>query len=393
MESTNGAPVKVKGFKAAWPSVHLEHKYQGMQLNALIRALETWAPTALQESYDNSGLITGHPEQEIKGVLVSLDVTEAILDEANAKGCNVIVSHHPIVFSGLKRLTGKTAVERIVIRAIREGIALYAIHTNLDNVAHGVNHAIATRLGLESCRILSTMQGRIKQLVTYVPEAQAETVRNALFAAGAGQIGNYSECSFSLPGTGSFKPEPGATPVIGESGQRHLEREERIELIYPAWLEREVLQALRTSHPYEEIAYQTWTLTNHHQDIGAGMLGKLPAPVKSSDFLDSLKSTMKASVIRHTALVRDTVETIAVCGGSGSFLLPAALAAGADLFLTADFKYHQFFEAEDKLIVADIGHFETEQFTIDLVTDFLRGKFTTFAVRATELNTNPVHYR
>jgi dinuclear metal center YbgI/SA1388 family protein len=364
-----------------------------MQLNALIRALESWAPTALQESYDNSGLITGHPEQEVTGVLISLDVTEAILDEAKAKGCNVIVSHHPIVFSGLKRLTGKTEVERIIIRSIREGIALYAIHTNLDNVAHGVNHAIATRLGLEDCRILSPMQGRIRQLVTYVPEAQAEAVRNALFAAGAGKIGNYSECSFNQLGTGSFKPESGANPVIGQTGQRQLEREERIELIYPDWLERDVMQALRSSHPYEEIAYQTWTLANNHQDIGAGMLGKLPAPIKSTEFLDSLKSTMKASVIRHTALVRETVERIAVCGGSGSFLLPAAIAAGADLFLTADFKYHQFFDAEDKLIVADIGHFETEQFTIDLVTDFLRGKFTTFAVRATELNTNPVHYR
>ncbi|MFM9056237.1 MAG: Nif3-like dinuclear metal center hexameric protein [Bacteroidota bacterium] len=364
-----------------------------MQLNALIRALETWAPTALQESYDNSGLITGHPEQEITGVLVSLDVTEAILDEANARGCNVIVSHHPIVFSGLKRLTGKTAVERIIIRSIREGIALYAIHTNLDNVAHGVNQAIAVRLGLESCRILSPMQGRIRQLVTYVPQAQAEGVRTALFEAGAGRIGNYSECSFSLTGTGSFKPESGAMPVIGQTGVRHLEAEERIEVLYPDWLERDVLQALRKSHPYEEIAYQTWTITNQHQAIGAGMLGKLPAPVKADAFLDSLKTTMKASVIRHTALVKETVEHIAVCGGSGSFLLPAAISAGADLFLTADFKYHQFFEADDKLIVADIGHFETEQFTIDLLTDFLRGKFTTFAVRATELNTNPVHYR
>ncbi|MFM9008356.1 MAG: Nif3-like dinuclear metal center hexameric protein, partial [Bacteroidota bacterium] len=374
------------------PSVHLEHKYHVMQLNALIRALETWAPTALQESYDNSGLITGHPEQEITGVLVSLDVTEAILDEAKARGCNVIVSHHPIVFSGLKRLTGKTAVERIIIRAIREGIALYAIHTNLDNVAHGVNQAIAARLGLESCRILSPMQGRIRQLVTYVPQAQAEGVRTALFEAGAGRIGNYSECSFSLTGTGSFKPESGAMPVIGQTGVRHLEAEERIEVLYPDWLERDVLQALRKSHPYEEIAYQTWTITNQHQAIGAGMLGKLPAPVKADAFLDSLKTTMKASVIRHTALVKETVEHIAVCGGSGSFLLPAAISAGADLFLTADFKYHQFFEADDKLIVADIGHFETEQFTIDLLTDFLRGKFTTFAVRATELNTNPVHY-
>lgn len=364
-----------------------------MQLNALIRALETWAPTALQESYDNSGLLTGHPELEITGVLVSLDVTEAILDEAKTRGCNVIVSHHPIVFSGLKRLTGKTAVERIIIRAIREGIALYAIHTNLDNVAHGVNQAIAARLGLESCRILSPMQGRIRQLVTYVPTAQADVVRSALFDAGAGRIGNYSECSFSLPGTGSFKPESGAQPTIGQTGLRHLESEERIELLYPDWLERAVLQALRSSHPYEEIAYQTWTISNHHQEIGAGMLGKLPAPVKSLAFLDSLKSTMKAAVIRHTALVKDTVEHIAVCGGSGSFLLPTAIAAGADLFLTADFKYHQFFEADDKLIVADIGHFETEQFTIDLLTDFLRGKFTTFAVRATELNTNPVHYR
>jgi hypothetical protein len=237
------------------------------------------------------------------------------------------------------------------------------------------------------------MSGRIRKLVTYVPIAEAERVKEALFVAGAGRIGNYSECAFTLSGTGSFKPEEGASPVIGEKGKRHLEQEERIELIFPDWREGDVMQALRSSHPYEEIAYQVWSIANPNQEVGAGLVGTLPEPVDALQFLDSLKTSMQARVVRHTAIVRGQVSRIALCGGSGSFLLPAAIASGADLFLTADFKYHQFFDAEDKLIIADIGHFETEQFTIDLITDFLRGKFTTFAVRPTGLNTNPVHYR
>lgn len=364
-----------------------------MQLSKILFQLEQLAPPSLQESYDNAGLLTGNPDMEIKGVLVCLDSTEEIIDEAIRKGCNLIVAHHPIIFGGIRQLTGKNYVERVIIKAIRHDIALYAIHTNLDNVQNGVNRRIADRLGLKNTRILSPMMGRIKKLVSYVPVANAETVKEALFNAGAGQIGAYSECAFSTLGTGSFKGNELSNPVIGQRGERHHEQEERIELIFPDWKEIPVMHALRNSHPYEEIAYQIFSIDNPIQEAGAGLIGEWPQEMSTEACLDHIKSTMKAAVIRHTKLINSHIRTVAVCGGSGSFLLKDAIKSGADLFLSADFKYHQFFDAEDKIIIADIGHFETEQFTIDLLAEYIRGKFTTFAVHLTDINTNPITYR
>ncbi len=363
-----------------------------MKLSQLTTYLESLAPLAYQEDYDNAGLIVGHPEQEVYQALISLDCTEAVVDEAIANNCQVIISHHPIVFRGLKKFNGKTYVERVVEKAIRNNIALYAIHTNLDNIMTGVNAKICETLGLKNCRVLSPKHNLLKKLVTYVPLTQADEVRNALFNAGAGNIGNYSETSFNAEGTGTFKGNDQTNPYVGEPGKRHLENEVRIETIYPAILESNILMALVLAHPYEEVAYDLYELTNQNPQVGSGMIGELDTPVAEEEFLYQIKEKMRAHVIRHTALTGRHIKKVAVCGGAGGFLLKQAIAAGADIFITADFKYHEFFDAEGKLIIADIGHFESEQFTQQLLYEIIRKKFTNFAVRLTEVNTNPVKY-
>src|ERR1700761_531608 len=363
-----------------------------MKLSQLTNYLESLAPLAYQEDYDNSGLIVGHPDQEIHNALISLDCTEAIVEEAITTNCQVIISHHPIVFKGLKKFNGKTYVERVVEKAIRNGIALYAIHTNLDSVMAGVNAKICETLGLENCRILAPKQAILKKLVTYVPNSHAEQVRNALFNAGAGNIGNYSETSFNAEGAGTFKGNDDSNPYVGEPGVRHTENEIRIETVYPVNLESKVIMALVLAHPYEEVAYDLYDLTNQHQQVGAGMIGELKEPVDEQELLFSVKEKMRAKVIRHTEFTGKPVKTVAVCGGAGGFLLKHAIAAGADVFITADYKYHEFFDAEGKLVIADVGHFESEQFTQQLLYDIIKKKFSTFAVRLTEINTNPVKY-
>jgi dinuclear metal center YbgI/SA1388 family protein len=363
-----------------------------MKLSVLTAYLESLAPLAYQEDYDNSGLIVGQPDQEVHQALISLDCTEAIVDEAIAKNCQVIISHHPIVFKGLKKFNSKTYVERVVEKAIRNHIAIYAIHTNLDNVMNGVNERICKTLGLTNLRILAPKHGILKKLVTYVPTDKADQVRNALFHAGAGNIGNYSEVSFNAEGTGTFKGNEDSNPYVGEPGTRHQEEEVRIETIYPANLESKILMALFLAHPYEEVAYDLYTLTNQNQQVGAGMIGELEEGMDEEEFLFEVKQSMHAHVIRHTTFTGKHVKKVAVCGGAGGFLLKHAIAAGADVFITADYKYHEFFDAEGKILIADIGHFESEQFTQQLLYEIIQKKFANFAVRLTEINTNPVKY-
>lgn len=362
------------------------------KLQNIIRFLESLAPPSLQESYDNSGLIVGHPDWDIKGALVCLDSTEEVVDEAVQQGCNLIIAHHPIVFSGLKRFNGNNHVERTIIKAIKNDIAIYAIHTNLDNVAAGVNAEICSRLGLSNTRILDPRKGQIKKLVTYCPILDADKVRDALFAAGAGHIGNYDECSFNTQGVGTFRPTEGANPVLGQIGSRHSGDEIRIETIFPQYIEKQVLAALFAAHPFEEVAYELFITENQHQDMGSGMVGNLPKPMKMVEFMTMVKENFGVKTLRHTAIFKDSVSRVAVCGGSGSFLLPQAIASGADVFITSDYKYHQFFDAEGKIIILDIGHFESEQFTKDLLYRELSAKFTTFALRLSGIDTNPVKY-
>lgn len=363
-----------------------------MKLQEITHFLEQIAPLHLQESYDNAGLITGHSQQVIKKVLISLDCTEAVIDEAIAAEANLIIAHHPIVFSGLKKLTGKSYIERVVIKAIKHDIAIYAIHTNLDNVASGVNAKIAEKLGLRKVQILAPKTGLLKKLITFCPTEHADRVRAALFAAGAGHIGNYAECSFNSEGFGTFRAGEGTNAFVGKKGEQHREQELKIEVIYPIWLEQPLISVLKSNHPYEEVAYDCIALSNHHEQVGAGMIGVLDQEMDSLSFLKQVQKTFHCAVIRHTALHQATVKKIAICGGAGSFLLNDALCQGADVFLTADYKYHQFFEADGRIIIADIGHYESEQFTGELLLEKIKNNFPTFAVQLCSVNTNPVHY-
>lgn len=354
--------------------------------------LESFAPPGLQESYDNSGLIVGDPSMEVKGITICLDSTEEVIDDAIRNGCNLIIAHHPIIFSGLKRLNGKNYIERTVMKAIRENVAIYAAHTNLDNVIDGVNRVIAEKLGLVNLEVLSPKKGVLRKLTTFCPPDSAEQLRNALFTAGAGQIGNYDECSFNLEGTGTFRGNDKSNPFIGTKGERSVEKEVRIEVIFPVTSSNTVIKALFEAHPYEEVAYYLHDLQNAYQSAGSGIVAYLDENEDEMAFLKKIKSVMKAGVVRHTALRGKKVKKVAICGGSGSFLLNDAISAGADVFITADFKYHQFFDAEGKIVIADIGHFESEQYTMDLFKSLILKNFSTFAVRLTEVKTNPVYY-
>lgn len=363
-----------------------------MKLREITNYLESFAPLAYQESYDNSGLICGHHDMEITGAVICLDSTEAVIEEAIANKCNLVIAHHPIVFSGIKKFNGKNYVERVIIKAIQNNIAIYAAHTNLDNVAQGVNSKIAEKIGLTNCKILAPMYNTLKKLTTFCPDDQAAALRAALFAAGGGAIGDYDACSFNTSGIGTFRAGENTNPFVGEKGKQHEEKETKIELIYPGYLESRLLKALFTAHPYEEVAYDILALDNANNSIGAGMVGELSEEMEEAAFLKHLKQTMKTDMVRYTALKGKKIKTVAVCGGSGSFLLKNAIAAGADVFVTGDFKYHQFFDAENQIVIADIGHYETEQFTMELFYDILSEKFSTFAIHLSKINTNPINY-
>ncbi|MFS4494202.1 Nif3-like dinuclear metal center hexameric protein [Maribacter sp. 2308TA10-17] len=363
-----------------------------MLVNEVTDILEELAPLAYAEDFDNVGLLVGDTKAEVSGILVTLDTLENVVDEAIENNCNLIVSFHPIIFSGLKKITGKTYVERVVIKAIRNNIAIYSMHTALDNSKDGVNAKICEVLGIESPEILIPQKRTIKKLTTYVPHADAETLKTALFEAGAGNIGNYSHCSFVNEGTGSFQAESDAKPVKGNIGDIHLEKETQIHVTYQKSQEGKVLNALFKNHPYDEVAFEVYSLENTNQHIGMGMIGTLKNPMEELAFLNHIKKTMNASGIRHSTLLAKPVQKIAVLGGSGAFAISAAKAAGADIFISADIKYHQFYEAEDKMVIADIGHYETEQFTKNLLVDYLTKKIPNFAIRLAESKTNPIKY-
>ena len=363
-----------------------------MKIAAIISYLESIAHPSLQENYDNAGLITGNSNWECSGIICSLDATEKVVKEAIAKKCNLIVAHHPIIFGGLKKINGKNYVERTIITAIKNDIAIYAIHTNLDNVIEGVNGKMAAVLGLENISVLSPKDNILKKLFTFAPADKSEQVRQAIFEAGAGHIGNYSECSFNAPGMGTFKAGIGTDPFVGKMGERHEENEIKIEVIFPAWLENRVVAAMISAHPYEEVAYDVISLSNSHPEIGAGMIGELPEALEEKDFLAKVKLGFALPIIRHTAFTGKPIKKVALCGGAGSFLVAKALAAGAEAYITADLKYHEFFDANGRMLLADIGHYESEQFTISLLAERLEQKFPTFAVLKTAVITNPVFY-
>jgi dinuclear metal center YbgI/SA1388 family protein len=370
-----------------------------MQLQRIVQWLENWAPPSLQASFDNAGLLLGDRQQEIRGILTSLDCTESVVEEAVEKGCNLVVAHHPLVFRPLKSLAGTDYVSRTLRRALKHEIAIYAAHTNLDQLPDGVNAKLSEALGLEKTRILRARRGILRKLICYVPETTlddgrpaVEAVRQALFEAGAGHIGAYDQCSFGAAGTGTYRPLEGADPFQGRVGARESAQEFALEVIYPDYREGAILSAMEQAHPYEEVAHDIIALENAHAQVGYGMLGQLAEPMLENDFLAQVKERLHVPVLRHTPLRSQTVQRVAVCGGAGLFLLPEAVAAQADAFITADVKYHDFFEVDGRLLLIDPGHYETEQYTKALLREKLETAFPNFAIYSSERNTNPVNY-
>lgn len=362
------------------------------KIKDITAVIEAFAPIPLQEDYDNSGLNIGDPNESTTGCLVCLDVTEQVLDEALALNINLIVSHHPLIFNKLNHITGQTPTERLVIRAIRNGISVYAVHTNLDNVQSGVSNILSRKIGLKDLKVLRTSEGLLRKLVTFCPIDQAAKVRDAVFAAGAGHIGNYDSCSFNTEGTGSFRGDESTNPFAGQPGKLHMEPETRIETIFPFYLEKEVVRALLESHPYEEVAYDIYKLENEFNKVGMGMIGTLEQDMREIDFLTHMKNALGTGCIRHSPLLGKPVKKVAVCGGSGSFLISEAIRGKADFFVTADLKYHQFQQAAGEIVIADVGHFESEQFTCELVAEHIMKNFPKFAVLISKNPVNPVNY-
>lgn len=363
-----------------------------MRVKEVVGWIEDFAAPALQESYDNSGLIVGDPSMEVRGVLLCIDVTEAVIDEAIANNLNLIIAHHPLIFSGLKRITGNHWVQRCVIKAIKADIAIFAAHTNIDSVLKGVNDRIAEQIGLVERRILRPKAQALLKLVTFVPQLHVQRVREALFAAGAGSIGNYDDCSFESTGKGSFRANDQAQPFVGEAGKLHFEAEVRLEVILPDYLRARVVQSLYEAHPYEEPAYDLIRLENEWERVGAGLVGRLPNGMSEADFMQHIRLVFGNNSIRHTAFRGKTIEKVALCGGSGSFLLQDAKAQGADVFISGDFKYHDFFEADGDILIADPGHYEMEQFTKELFFEVIQKKNPIFAVQISQTSTNPIIY-
>ena len=363
-----------------------------MKIKHILPILEEMAPLAYAEDFDNVGLLVGNQENDATGILVCHDALESVIEEAILKKCNVVVCFHPILFSGLKKITGKNYVERAIIKAIKNDIAIYAVHTALDNHPEGVNKIFCNALGLKNSKIIIPKENYIRKLTTYTIPENAEEVRNALFNAGAGSIGNYDNCSFNSKGIGTYMGNEHSNPEIGERFEFVQGDEIKIEVTFEKHLESKILKALFQSHTYEEVAYEIYELKNQHQNIGLGMIGELDTPMDEEEFLLFVKEKMQAGGIRHSQFTGKKVQKVAVLGGSGSFAIKNAIQAGADAFLTADLKYHQFYEAENQLLLADIGHFESERYTKNYIVDFLRKKILNFAIIFSEENTNPVKY-
>ena len=363
-----------------------------MKLKDLCSYLDSVVPLSFQESYDNSGLQIGLPEREISSAMITLDVTEEVIDEAVSDKCDVIISHHPLIFIGIKRITGRTFTERILYKAVKHDIAIYSSHTNLDIFSNGVSRKMAEKLGLKDIKVLSPLMNRLLKLVTYIPESHLEKVREALFEAGAGVIGNYDQCAFTTAGTGSFRGSENTKPFIGGKGKIHFEKETRFETVLFSHLKEKVIKVLLDVHPYEEAAYDIYALENENVDVGLGCVGEFNDAMGEADFLKLVSSVFDAKGVRYSKPAGKPVRKIALCGGSGASLLNVAIASGADAFITADIKYHNFFDADNKILLVDTGHFESEKFSTEILYDLIIKKFPKFAVRFSEINTNPINF-
>ncbi|MDD2634239.1 MAG: Nif3-like dinuclear metal center hexameric protein [Bacteroidales bacterium] len=361
-----------------------------MKVKEIISALEEFAPPQLQEDYDNTGLNIGNPNSVITGVLLCIDIIEEVIDEAIKSGCNMIVSHHPLIFGKLKKITGSNYIEKCIIKAIKNDISIYCGHTSFDSVDKGVSYTICEKLELQNLKILSPKKDFLKKISVYIPEKHVEKVRLAMFKAGAGSIGNYSSCSFNVSGTGSFKAGTNTNPYIGKKGQIHYEPEIKSEMVFPAHLESKIISAMLSTHPYEEVAYEIFSIDNEWNKAGLGMTGEPIMPLEEKELLKILKEKFNVENIRHSKLLGTKINKIAVCGGSGADFIKTAINSGAQVFISGDIKYHDYFLTENKILIIDIGHFESEQFTKEIFYDIITKKKPNFAVRFSKINTNPI---
>jgi dinuclear metal center YbgI/SA1388 family protein len=363
-----------------------------MTVREITSCLDQWAPLAYAEDFDNVGLLVGSFDQKIERALVTHDAIESVVDEAIESRCNLIICFHPIIFKGLKRITNGTYVERAVTKAIKNDIAIYTIHTALDVQKDGVNKGLADALQLNDRKVLVPSKGSLIKLNTYVPNAHLAEVQAALFAAGAGALGAYAECSFTSEGTGSFFPLANSNAFTGGKGKRHLEPETQLQVVVPKHCKNKVVNALQKTHPYETVAYELTVLDNIRTDLGMGCIGTLPKPLSEDEFLNSLKTLLGTPVLRHSAFLGKKIKRVALLGGSGSFAIDAARRLNADVFITADLKYHDFFQGENDVLLIDVGHYESEQFTKKIIMEFLSKNFPNFAFISSKTDTNPVHY-
>jgi len=363
-----------------------------MKIKEILTTIEHLAPLSLQENYDNSGVQVGDVSHEVRGVLLCIDITEDVIEEAVRLGCNLIISHHPLAFRSFKSLTGKNYIERCMIKACKHDIVIYAAHTNLDNATGGVNFQLAKLLNLQQTRILAPKEKSLLKLVTFVPVSHTDSVRNVLFSAGAGNIGNYDACSYNILGEGTFRAGDNTNPYVGSAGKFHVEQETRIEVVLPVLKQREILRALLAVHPYEEPAYDFYSLENEWSQAGSGIVGTLSEPMDEEDFLYYLKDSLHLSVIQHSAYRGVTIRDVALCGGSGAFLIPKAIGYGADVFITGEAKYNDFYDVEDKILLATVGHYESEICTKDIFYDLLLEKYPLINLNMSQFDINPVRY-
>lgn len=363
-----------------------------MKIKEILSVLEEMAPLAYAEDFDNVGLLVGDANEEATGALVCHDALEEVIDEAIEKKCNLVVCFHPILFSGIKKITGKNYVERSILKAIKNDIAIYAVHTALDNHQQGVNKIFCDALGLINTEILVPKKDFIQKLITYTVPENADKVRNAMLSAGAGTIGNYNNCSFNSEGFSTYQGNENSNPSVGNKGELKKTNEIKIEVVFEKHLQSKILNALFSNHIYEEVAYEVYALQNSHQQIGLGMIGELTSEMNEVDFLKMVKEKMDCGGIRHTNFLNKPIRKVAVLGGSGSFAIKNVIQAGADAYLTADLKYHNFYEAENRILLADIGHFESERYIKNYIVDYLTKKIPNFAFVLSQINTNPVKY-
>ncbi|MDR3129421.1 MAG: Nif3-like dinuclear metal center hexameric protein [Tannerellaceae bacterium] len=363
-----------------------------VSIREVLDVLEEFAPLALQESFDNTGIQVGEIGQEVKGVLLCVDVTEDVMDEALVKGCNLVIAHHPLLFKPVKSLRGTTYVERCVMKACKYDMVIYAAHTNLDNLRKGINGWLGKRIGLDNVHILSPKREGLVKVVTFVPSGHVQKVQDALFATGAGCVGNYDRCSFRHEGLGSFRAQEGAHPFLGKVGKEHVEREERIETVVPVHLQEKILQAVYAAHPYEEPVTDLYPLNNAWEEVGSGIWGDLSAEEDEREFLLRVKELFKIRCIKHSTLRGKPVRRVAVCGGSGAFLIKEAIACGADVLLTGEARYNDYHDVQNRLLLAVTGHYESEACTKDIFRTLLSEKFPTFALHLSEADVNPVKY-